>query len=649
VGWVGAAVAAVVVGAMIFVYGVPFRNSLSPVSVAASSAVNGAISVDPAAPVRLEFTKPMDHTAVEKAVRMTPAATWSPAWQGNTLTVTPKNGFAPNAAYVLTIDRNLARTATGARLATDLHVVFGTALLAGLGPAPTTTVALTRTPVADAAKDSEAIVARDGSVLLTAAQSGPATNYSSGLVRVNGGNATRLSGATDAICLSRSANAIAFLTRDGSSSKVVFADSVGTVQQGVSVAVDQGSPLGWIGEKVSYVGGGRLRAVDRNGNSTQLYDAPVNAASDTIAISPGGRYVYLQPAGSPASAGRLIDLQTKQSHPLPGITAGPAFSADGATVVWIDADGGTPRLAVAASGGGPVLTAPLPVKAGDTISDLSVSPDGSWFVYSVTGQDHRAELRLASLPDGHTLAVSTAGVGQSPNWSPSGRLFTVLGSGNGGPRIETVTVPDPVSDPQASFEATATAFANAQIGNDQGAQRALAAANITLPDLPSHVTRSAVLWVLRSPDGTATARVRLTIDAQPGSPLATQAEETLTLGPRTSTAPSTVRSVSAVPAFSPAPTGPQLVHLDNDATPGALALAFDSDLDPGSLAAIELTTSDGARVPANPSYDAATRTVTLHPLAHSGATVVVKIGTGLRDTSGHAPSAEVTVTTPLGG
>jgi hypothetical protein len=644
IAWVGATVAAVVVGVVLVAYGLPSLTGPKTASVAAVSEVQGAISVDPTAPLRLRFSEPMDDATIKAAMRLTPAATLQSHWEGTTLTVSPEHGLTPNSAYLLSIDHTIARTASGARLPADLHFVFGTAATAGIGKAAGTPVALPRSRLADAADGSEAVVARDGSVLLTGAQAGSTTGFNSGLVRVKGGNASQVSPATDAICLSRSGRSLVWLTGSGADTQVVFAGGDGSIQKKVPVAVDPGSPLGWIDDaKASFVKGGKLQAVDRNGTIESLSDVPVNAAKDTVVISPGGRYAYLRRDGAPDTSGQLIDLTTKKSHTLPGITGDPAFSADGATVVWVDSTG--PRIAMAPSGGGPVLTAPLPVKPGDTVSDLSVSPAGAWFVYSVTHADHKAELRLASLPDGQTLAVSTAGAGQSPNWSASGRLFTVLASGSGGSRIETVTVPQKVADDQAEFEATAAAFANAQVGADQGAQHALAAAGVTLPDLPQ-VTRSTVLWVLRLPDGTATAQVRLTADPQPGSLTATQTEETLTLAPGTADSPPTVRTVKAG-QFGPAPQGPHLVRLDTDATPGAVRLGFDSDLDQASLQALQLTTSEGALIPSKAAYDPATRTVTLNPESQVSGTVVVRIGTGLRDTNGAATSTEVKVTTSI--
>ena len=53
------------------------------------------------------------------------------------------------------------------------------------------------------------------------------------------------------------------------------------------VAVDDGSPLGWIDDtEVSYVGAGRLRAVDQAGHVRTLSNAEVDAAHGIVAMSP---------------------------------------------------------------------------------------------------------------------------------------------------------------------------------------------------------------------------------------------------------------------------------------------------------------------------------------------------------------------------
>jgi hypothetical protein len=642
-GWVGAAAAAAAAVAVVLAYAVPGRHGARPVAVVATSNVAGALSADPAGTLRLRFSQPLDHAATLAALHLSPAATLRASWQGDTLAVSPVNGFAPNSGYVLSINAAVARTASGAPLAGDLQVAFGTAPVAGLGPTAAP-VALRRVPVSGATDDAEAVVMLDGSLLVTAAHPGPATGELSGLLRISAGSVQRLSAATGAICVSRSGRSVAFLAAGGAPA-VVFADRTGAERARVALVADEGSPLGWIDDaEVSYVGGGRLRAVDRAGHVRVLSGAAVDAARDTLVLAPGGRYVYLA-AGS-GSPGRLIDLSTGAAHPLPGLTGDPAFSPDGGTVVWIDGTTGTPRIRIAASGGGPVLTARLPVRPGAAVSDLAVAPGGGRLVYTVTSPTGQGQLRLASLPDGTTLAASDDGAGQSPNWSASGRLFTVLGHGDAGARIETVAVPTSAADPGAALEATAAAFANAQVGADSGAQRALADPGVALPPLPQ-LSRAAVLWVQPAPDGTATARVRLTIDPRPDHPLTRQAEETLTLQPASGAGPPAVRAVT-VGRFGPAPGGPQVMHLDTDAAPGAAILTFDSDLDPASVtASVELVTPTGVRLPSTLSYDPATRSVTLRPAHEPAQAVIVRIAAGLRDVDGHTLPGDLRIAATL--
>jgi hypothetical protein len=641
IAWTVATAVSVAAG-VIVVNGTLFGNG--PVSVAALSSVAGAVSVNPAQAVRIRFTGPLDHAAALAALHLAPAVAVRASWQGSTLTVAPIHGFAQDAAYVITIDRNVARTASGAPLAADIHVFFGTSAVVSGGRVPAGHAMLARSFVAAAPDGSEAVVARDGSLLVTSAQPGPTTSNISGLVRIGRHQVARLAPATDAICVSRSGNSIAFVERSGAGSDVVFADSVGTILRRVPVTVDPGSPLGWIGDaQVSFVGGGRLRSIDRAGHVRILSDMPIDAAHDSITISPGGRYIYVQPAtGGP---GRLIDLPTGAFHTLPGIVGQPAFSSDGATVIWVEESGRRPRIATAASGGGPVLTARLPVRPGEQVSNLSVAPDGSRFVYSVTRAGHRAELRLAALPGGQTLAISTDGAGQSPDWSPSGHMFTVHTDGPAGPHIDAISIPTSLDDLQAALEATVTRFADAQISGDTGAQRALTAAKVTLPKLP-RPTRFAVLWVLPAAHGTGIARVSFTIDPRSAHPIARQAEETLVLGPQPGTGLEAVRSAIAAP-LRPAPAGPQLVHLDTRAVPGAVLLTFDSDLDPASLAsAISLATPDGAQIRSTATYDPATRTVTLRPVSPVAGDVLVRIGAGLRDINGRTMSAGLQILVP---
>ncbi|HEX2808786.1 MAG TPA: Ig-like domain-containing protein, partial [Kineosporiaceae bacterium] len=468
-----------------------------------------------------------------------------------------------------------------------------------------------------------------GALLLTAARG--RTAAAGGLTRVAAGAGRRVAPSTDAICVSRSGMSVAFLGRSGAASSVVFADGNGTPQRAIPVSVDAGSPLGWIDDsEVTFVSGGTLTAVNRQGRRRTLPATGVDAAHGSVVLAPGGRYAYLRTGTGP---GRLYDLKAATTRELPGIVGDPAFTADGAGMVWFDRPGGGARVHYAATSGGPTTSAPLPVGADQRLSDLAVSPDGSQFVYSVTGTDRVAVLVLAALPSGVTLARSTAGAGESPNWSPTGRFFTVLGGAGAARTIQTVRVPASAGSARTVAEATVSAFATAQVGGDTGAQAWLSDAGVLLPQLPP-VTRAAVLWALPGAGGTTTARVRLSVDPSPGDPYALQTEESITLGPGGAGRLPKIRAVTAG-QLQPVPAGPQLVRADGDALPGSVQLTFDSDLDAATVRnGIAVTGPDGAAVSATTRYDAATRTVVVRPSGERGQALVLTVGPGLRDVDG---------------
>jgi Bacterial Ig-like domain len=636
-----------------FAAGPETAPTASPAAVQAITNVVDVISASPSQGVSLSFSRPLDRNSVVSALRLQPATSVSTTWQGDTLTLSSAHGFAANTAYVLTVDHRTARTTDGAPLASDIRVTFGTAPTVRPASNAATPAPLTRTVLAAAADGSEAVPVRDGSILLTAASTGAGSGDR--LVRMSGTTTGQLAPATPAICVSRSGRSVAYLSGVGAGARVVLADGSGTTQTQVPVIADQGTPLGWIGDtEVTFVSGGRLRAIDRTGHLRTVFDGAVDAAKDTVVIAPGGRYVYLARAGK---AGQVGDLATGKWHPLPGVVGAPAFSADGATVMWVHSSARTSSLDSAPSGGGPTLSVVLPgVLPGDVVSDLSVSPDGSLLVYSVThAAAAGAELRLASLPSLATVAMSSVGAGESPNWAPSGQMFTVLGHGSGGPQIQAVDVSAKIVGAvggTAAASAVAQAFVNAQIGGDGGAQQAIAP-GVRLPSLPVRVTRADVIQVLVTGAGTVTATARLSAD-----PTATegvrQGTETLhlTVSGGSSAGVPVVTGVE-LGTFRPAPAGPQLTQVDTVSVPGSALLTFDSDLDPRSVpSAIALIGPDGADTAVTASYDVTSRQILVRPavpgsLAAGTSTIVVT--TALRDVAGDAAPTRIQLPVRLAG
>ena len=580
------------------------------------------VSAAPREGLAVAFSQPMNEASVNAALRLSPAAAVTTSWQGRTLMVTPVHGFAPNAAYVLTIDRNVARTATGRTPGSNITVAFGTAPSAGPAVAVGSPTHLSRTSLTTAQAGSEAVVSQAGSVLVTAQRAAGGTGPAA-LVRITGSAQDRLAAATGAICASRSGRSIAYLVGGPGGTRIAMADATGAVNVQVAAAVDPSTPLGWINDDaVIFVSGGKLQAVDRIGRTRTLLSTPVHSG-DTLVLAPGGRYVYLAPKGKP---GNVVDLATGRSHALPAAVGQPAFAADGSTVYWVTTRAGI-HLDSAPSGDGPILSVPVPdLGSGDQVSDLSVSPDGTQLAYSVIHADRHGELRVATLPTLATLSVSKSGGGQSPNWSPDGRMFTVLGEGPNGPEIQTVTAPGGPPTVTSAMDGVAQAFLNAQLNQDADAQQAIAP-GVTLPGV-QRATRGEVISVLRTDAGTATALVRLSSDPTATDPVKRQATETLTLRTPAGGGVPRVTAVSVTNA-APAPAGPQLTRVDTRSVPGAVRLTFDSDLNPVTVpGAVDLLSPGGSSVAVTTNYDPGTRTVTVQPamagsLGSGSATVVV--------------------------
>jgi hypothetical protein len=641
-----AAAALVAAVALIVAIVAPWRTPTPSVPVSAVSAVSGSVSVNPASSVLVHFSQPMDHRSVEAAFQIEPAVAVRTAWQGEDLVVSPENELAPNTGYLIGFDPSRARTANGARPTANPRIGFGTAPIAPR-QLPLAPMTLQLATVAPAADGSEAVIAPDGSVLATALRFGTGPPALA-LTQPDGSRPQVVAAATQAICVSRSGRSVAYLLSSAAGTSIVMANGDGLSGRQLAAPVDAGSPLGWIGdEEVSFVSGGALKAIDRVGTIRTLVAGPVHAETDTVTIAPGGRWIFLAPApaaGAPAGSaidGRLIDVQTGSTRILASVVGSPAFSADGATVYWVDGNSSTRQLAVASSGGGPVLRIPLPVVAGDGMTDLGVNGDGSLLLYTVHHADGSTQLRLASLPSGSTLAVADA-VGQSPNWSPKGDGIAVLAAGTKGPQIDVVRIPNSLRSTQAAVEETANAFARAQIAGDPGAMRSISP-TVSL-DLAGHLhpTRSSLLVTTRQSATTWQVGLRLVRDPTPASPVQLVALETLTID--TLSGRPVVTAVTS-PPFSPVPRGPHLTAVT--AGDGLVVLTFDSDLDPATLSrGIILTRPDGKRISVSLRYDPIAKVVVAQGVP-SG-TTRIEITNGLRDIKGrgaaHSRSEVVTGT-----
>src|SRR5206468_829816 len=125
--------------------------------------------------------------------------------------------------------------------------------------------------------------------------------------------------------------------------------------------------------------------------------------------------------------------------------------------------------------------------------------------------------------------VSRGGQGESPRWAAAGNQVAVLGHAGSQAQIEVVQVPIQTVNPRDSAEALAGAFANAQVGGDRDAMRALAAPTVDVGGLPA-VSRASVVDVVPGPRGSEQVTLRLLVDPTPAHPAARAVAETLDLG-----------------------------------------------------------------------------------------------------------------------
>jgi hypothetical protein len=275
-----------------------------------------------------------------------------------------------------------------------------------------------------------------------------------------------------------------------------------------------------------------------------------------------------------------------------------------------------------------------------------VAPDGGRLAYSVThAGGSGAELRVADLSDGATLAASSAGSGASPNWSPAGDRLAVLGHRGGQPEVQVATVAGGAAG--LAVNGPITSFANAQIAGDTAAMAALSDHGVPVDGLPRP---SRVVVVQVAPEGQDVwrASLRLLVDPSPADPVARSADETLLLRRDGASGQVLVANASAA-VLGNVGSGPHVVRVGTGSQPGTLTVTYDADIDPSSVQGAHMVrVAGGPPLSVETRYDASTRTVTVSVPAGTSGSVRLLVTTSLRDIAGHHPSApfQAAVTTP---
>jgi Bacterial Ig-like domain len=497
----------------------------------------------------------------------------------------------------------------------------------------------------------------------------PGASSTSRLLRLaaDGSGGSTLGPSSTAAAFSPSGASLSYLVRRNSTQADLWVASAdGSHAVRLVRNADLGSPLAWSDESdLIYLSGGQVTSVDLQGRPRPVGGSLRVAPGQDVAFSPSGQVVYVGPApssaqGSPSaspasgssatpaptpsasasasgsagaspsatadSTGRLVVLATGATQALHGVTGMPAFSGDGARVAWVDAGGSIPLLEWIPTSGDSSATPTVittSAAAGDSISTLALSGDGSRVVYTLSHDGATPQVRVLTVASGAAVAVGDGQPVASPVFSAHGdRVAFVRTASDGTAQAEIATIPGagasatPAPDAVPSDAAgVLDRFVAAQLQKgDPGTLHSLAAAAASLaPNLGiAEATRSYVIKsTFDTASGTVTAQVRLVRDASQTAGVSF-ADETITLArdPATQAFQVTAATLSD---FRTEPVGPQIVHLSSERQQSALVLrlAFDSDLDPATVttAAINMVGPHGSAVPVLVRYDVESRTV----------------------------------------
>jgi Bacterial Ig-like domain len=638
--------------------------------VTAGSPVAELHQVSPDNVITVAFSQPMNQQAVVAGLHIRPATQVTTRWQGNNLLITPTHRLAGNTPYTVTIDRTAAQARSGAVAATDIHISFGTAPTPP--PVPTVTP-LTTTALGPVDPGSQLIAGPSGSVIATSSTAPPTTPTptasatptatptgtpatsatptaaaplsasSSVLFGPNG--TTDLGPAATSTALSANGLRLISAVSNPSGSQIVLS----TVNGGRSTVLTSiGVPVlatGWLTPDTALVAeSDRILTVDLQGHVSNLVALP--AGTTTVVFAPAGGHAF---AGSASANGTLFNLASRQSRVLAGSRTVAAFSGDGRTVAWIDSSRPIPQMLTSPVARDQASTIPLD-NPGDSVAALALDQTGARAAII----DHPAlggdQVDINALPSGAVIASGPSGT--HPVFTSSGNRIALV-SADG--QAETAVLPGGVSTGTTTAlpdgaDGVLGAFVDAQTRGDAAAISALTVPSVPAAQAtPQSLTRAYVISAAVNPDGTVAATVRLIIDASATHPLASFADESLTLTPSADKTAFRVSAITVGPLHDE-PVGPHVVHVTPTNVDGVLVLqvGFDSDLSPSTVGpAISVTTSDGQVLQATTVYDADRRTAVVTLTVPADTPVSVTVGNGLLDVDGQALAGAFT--TAVGG
>lgn len=673
--WGGAVLGATLVAAAVLTV---VNTQLHDHEVTAMSPVAELHAINPDQVITVSFSQPMDHSAVVAGLHIQPATQVSTTWQGNNLVITPTHHLAGNTPYTVTIARSSARAANGSLAAADIHFAFGTAATPPPGPAVFQLQPHALGPVGPGA---QLLLSSSGTVVVTAStgpraspapspsptaagtpSASPTTSPTSSpsatpspptvsgvaspspspslpasgspaLVALSSdGSATTLGSPADAVAMAPNGRDLLAAVPDGSRTSLMLSALDGRRASTLASVDAKVLAVGWLAADTAVVAeADRLLRVDVQGNVSALGPLPAGTTAVMIAVDGGHAF-----AGADGHDGSLLDLATLQSRPLAGSRTAAAFSGDGGTIAWVDQSGGPGKERLVTSPVGRDAVASVPIAhPGDHISDVALDASGARIAYVDHRQAGDARLVVATLPAGATLAQGPAAA--DPVFAARGNRIVFISGGS----AQAASLPGSTGAGSSTSiadgaDSALNAFVDAQVKGDASTLQTLSspAANAAA-GTPHGLSRAYVISAVSNHDGTVSATARLIVDPSSQHPLASFADETLTLAPSAG-ADSFVVTALQVSHLHDEPIGPHVVQVTPASENGKLVLhiSFDSDLRQDSVAAaVHVASRTGRPFDATTTYDADTRTATV-ALNGEPTAVQLSIATSLVDVNG---------------
>jgi len=649
----GVAGLAMVALVLVSVLAMPWKTG--PVQVRAVVAGQQRLAVTSA--IRLSFNQPMDESAVDQGLKISPAVSYQASWPDpKTLVILPAHGLAPNVGYVVTIAQSDARAQNGAQASANIVIPFGTspAPSAPAGQAPTV-VSVTQEAVAAGA--TSIAYSPSGALLVLAAGGlqAPSPN-SSAVASPSSSTAAGPTGSGALYLLTPSPREVAndavgaVFSPDGQNVAYWAPQSNGTDELEVVAASGSGPPqtlaassysapgLGWLDSTdLIYAAAGQLRRVSLDGAVSAVYPVVQLDPTGFFALSPSAQELFARPGGVPT----IYSLPGGSGRALAGLDGLPTWSSSGSQLAYV-VSGNGPQVIELSSDAGALSTVLLTAPAGIQLANLSFDPTGRYLAYTTTAAGRQAQLGAMNVQTQASASLGNLAGVSDPIWAPSGNQLSALVSVNGGAfqNVDTMLLAgtgQPLSggDPRAALAlSTATSLAQLQVAdasNGLSEMTALLAAGADIAPsvlLPGKFDRFYAVSTTPTATGATSYNVDLRLVRKATSSASpAYLEELVTVQTQGATP---VITAIAPGTLTPVPIGPLVVSASATTTAAGttvFTIQFESDLNQYTAGPQSITVAVDGQAVSNLQFEYApltrTETVTAKSLPAGAVTLTV--------------------------